>query len=151
MAYKYAYDDEEKKYTPPKLPTNRRMWKLMLFTLLTFGIYPIFFFMGLPYDLDKVNPPREREKTMSFLAAWILSLFTLKIVMLIWHYHIADRTEEALTRRGIAYEFGAGDFWLWYFLGSFFLIGPFIYFHKLCKAMNLLCADYNEKPVLGLD
>lgn len=148
MAYKYAYDDEEKKYTPPKLKTNRSALKLFVFGSLTMGIYIIFFFMPLPYDLDKVNPPRERGKTMSFLLAAVLSVITLKIAMWAWHHHIADRTEEALTRRGIDYDFGPDDFWKWYVLGSFIIVGPFIYFHKLCKAMNLLCQDYNEKPEL---
>ena len=29
--------------------------------------------------------------------------------------------------------------------GSFILVGEFVYFHKLCTAMNLLCEDYNAK------
>jgi hypothetical protein len=42
-------------------------------------------------------------------------------------------------------KFGTSSFWGWYFLGSFIFIGPFVYFHKLCTAMNLLCEDYNAK------
>ena len=38
-----------------------------------------------------------------------------------------------------------GDFRGWYFLGSFIFVGPFVYFHKLCTAMNLLCEDFNAK------
>lgn len=148
MAYKYPYDYEEKKQETPALPTNRSMWKLMLFNILTLGIYSIFFFIPLSFDLDKVDPKRERGKTMNFLAAYILSLFTFSIVIAIWHYHIASRIEEALLRRKIRYEFSTNDFWGWYFFGSFILIGPFVYFHKLCTAMNLLCQSYNEKPVL---
>ena len=51
MAYKYpyGYDDEEKEYTPPKLQTNRKMWKLMLLNILTLGIYGIIFF--IPFRL----------------------------------------------------------------------------------------------------
>ena len=51
---------------------------------------------------------------------------------------------KALEERGIAYDFGTSDFWGWYFLGSLVIVGPFIYFHKLCTAMNLLCEDYNK-------
>ena len=66
--------------------------------------------------------------------------------MIIWHYQIASRIEQALSERGIAYDFGTSTFWGWYFFGTFILVGPFIYFHKLCTAMNLLCEDYNKNP-----
>ena len=53
--------------------------------------------------------------------------------------------EEALKEREIEYGFTTSDFWIWQFVGSFFLIGHFVYVYKLCKAMNLLCADYNKR------
>lgn len=148
MAYRYSYDEEEKKYQEPKLVTNRNMWKLMILNILTLGIYSIFFFIPFSFDLDKVDPKREREKTMNFFVAYILSLFTFSIVITIWHYHIAKRVEEALAFRKIDYDFSTRDFWKWYFFGSFIIVGPFIYFHKLCSAMNLLCWSYNENPVI---
>jgi len=148
MAYTYPYDSEEKKYEPPKLQTSRSMWKLMILSILTLGLYSIVFFIPLSFDLDKVAPKRYRDKTMNFLVAYILSLFTFSIVMTVWHYQIADRIEESLTRRHINYDFSTGDFWKWYFFGSFILVGPFIYFHKLCTAMNLLCQSYNENPTI---
>lgn len=146
MPYPYAYDEEAKKYQPPKLVTNRSMWKLVLFSLLTLGIYSIVFFIPFSYDLDKVSPKRDRSKTMNYIVVYILSLFTFSIVLYIWHYAISKRVEEALEERDIRYNFTNGDFWSWYLLGSFIVIGPFVYFYKLCKAMNLLCADYNERP-----
>lgn len=149
MPYKYPYDceREEKEYIPPKLKTNRSMWKLMLLNILTLGIYSIIFFIPFSFDLDKVAPKNDRSKTMNYLLAYILALFTFSAVLAVWHYQIAKQVEEALTKRNIDYEFDTGSFWGWYFFGSFILVGPFIYFHKLCKAMNLLCAHYNENPV----
>ena len=148
MAYKYAYNDEdrEKEYKQPKLKTNRSMWKLMLLTILTLGIYNIIFFIPFSFELDKIAPRRDGGKTMNYLFVWLLSIFTLSIFSMIWHYQIVVRIQNALEERNIDYEFGTGDFWGWYFVGSFILIGPFVYFHKLCKAMNLLCESYNENP-----
>lgn len=146
MAYKYAYDYEEKEYKPPKLTTNRNMWKLMLLNIVTLGIYSIFFFIPFSFDIDKVAPKGDRSKTMNYIFAYVLSILTFSIVIIVWHYQIAKRVEEALEKRDIDYEFGTSDFWGWYFFGSFILIGSFVYFHKLCKAMNLLCEDYNENP-----
>ena len=121
------------------------MWKMALFTILTFGLYQIFFFLPFSFDLDKVAPKRDGTKTWNFLFAFILSIFTMSIVMTVWHYHIAKRVEEALEERNIDYEFSTGTWWGWFFFGSFILVGEFVYFHKLCTAMNLLCEDYNAK------
>ena len=148
MAYKYAYDYEEKEYKPRALQTNRQMWKLMLFNILTLGIYSIAFFIPFSFDLDKIAPKRDGTKTMNYIFAYVFSVFTFSIVLVIWHYQIAERVEEALTRRDIIYDFSTNDFWGWYFFGSLIVVGPFIYFHKLCKAMNLLCEHYNENPIV---
>ena len=147
MPYMYAYDEStEKTYQPPKMPTNRKMWKLVLLSIVTLGIYGIFFFVPFSYDLDKISPRRDGSRTMSYALAYFLSMITFSIVMIIWHYQIASRIEEALSERGIPYDFGTKTFWGWYFFGTLILVGPFIYFHKLCTAMNLLCEDYNKNP-----
>ena len=148
MAYKYPYDDEEKTYQPPKLKTNRNMWKLMIFNILTLGLYGVSFFTPLSHDLDKIAPKRDGTKTTSFLFAYIISLFTFQIVVTLWHHEIAGRVEEALEKRKITYDFSTMDFWGWGVLGSFILVGPFVYFHKLCTAMNLLCESYNQNPTI---
>ena len=145
MSYKYPYDNEEKEYKAPKLKTNRSMWKLMLLNILTLGVYSIFFFIPFSFDIDKIAPKTDRSKTMNYLFAHLFALFTFSIVIDVWHYQMAQRVEEGLSKRKIDYEFGTGDFWGWFLFGSLILIGPFVYFHKLCKAMNLICEDYNQK------
>lgn len=149
MAYPYDLDYEAaakaKSHKEPVLKTNRSMWKMMLLSILTFGIYLIVFFIPFSFDIDKVMPKKDGSKTFNFLLAYILGIFTGSIVMWIWYYHITDRIETALEQRGIDYSFSTGDFWGWYLIGSLILVGPFIYYHKLCKAMNLLCEDFNKK------
>ena len=149
MAYPYDLDYEaaakEKAHKEPVLKTNRSMWKLMILDILTLGIYNILFFIPFSFDLDKIAPKRDGSKTFNYLFAWILAIFTLNIVVWVWFYHITQRVEDALTERGIDYSFGTSDYWLWYLLGSLVFVGPFVYFHKLCTAMNLLCKDFNEK------
>lgn len=147
--YSYDYDAERKEQKPPKLQTNRQMWKLMLLNGLTCSIYSIIFFIPFSFDLDKVAPKKDHSKTMNFIFAYLLSLVTFSFVLLVWHYQIASRVEEALSERNIEYEFGTSSFWGWYVLGTFIFVGPFIYFHKLCKAMNLLCESYNEEHKLN--
>ena len=147
MAYKYSYDDERTP-APPVLPTDRSVWKFLLFSILTLGLYSIMFFIPFSFDLDKIAPKRGQSGSLNYLTAYILSLFTFAIILDIWHYQTAAHMEEALSRRQIPYAFGTGDFWGWYIFGSLIFIGPIVYLYKLCKAMNLLCADYNTRPYL---
>ena len=60
-------------------------------------------------------------------------------------FNLADFGLAKDESNGIAYSFGAGTLWGWCALGSLIGVGPFIFLHKLCKSMNLLCADYNAR------
>ena len=144
MAYKYPYDEEEKKYKAPKLQTNRSMWKFMLLNICTLGIYSVIFFIPFSFDLDIIAPKPDRSKTFNYLWAFILAYFTMSIVIDIWFYQITQRVEEALDKYKIDYNFSTSDFWLYCILGAFVGVGPFIYMHKLCTAMNLLCEYHNN-------
>ena len=144
MAYHYDFDEEAKRYKEQPLKTDRNGWKFILLNILTLGIYSILFFIPLSFDLDKAAPKRDRSRTPNFLMVYILSLFTFSIFLLVWHYHVADRIDDALAERKIPYDFGTNTFWTWYFFGSLILVGPFVYVYKLCTAMNLLCEKYNE-------
>ena len=147
MAYKFPYDYEEQvKYEAPKLKTNRKMWKVILFSILTLGFYSVIFFSSFASELDLIYPKRDGTKTMDYLIAYIVSFFTCNLVVAAWQHSVSLRIEEALIKRRITYNFGTTDFWAWYVLGSVILIGPAIYIHKMCTAMNLLCESYNENP-----
>lgn len=91
MPYKYSYDYEEKPYTPPKLQTNRSMWKLILLNIVTLGIYSIFFFIPFSMDPDRIAPKRDHTKTTNYLPAYIVSLFT---------FHFPDARESAFLPKG---------------------------------------------------
>ena len=148
MAQYDKYGELIEERAPAKLKTNRAAWKVILLNIVTLGFYSLFFFMPLTFELDKIAPKPDRSKTLNFLFAFVLSLFTGNIVMTVWMYIFTERVEEALSQREIAYDFSTNDFWNLYFFGGLFIFGNFLayfYYHKLCKAMNLLCADYNEK------
>lgn len=137
---------ENNTYAPParKLKTNRGLLKLILLGTITFGIYPIVVMSSISSDINTIAGRYDGKKTMHYcLMAFIFSWLTLGIAPIVWYHRISDRIGMELARRGIAYSFGAGSFWGWNILGSLIGIGPFVYTHKLCKAMNLLSANYN--------
>jgi hypothetical protein len=127
-----------------QLKTNRGLLKFILLSLITFGIYGIVVMSSVSTDINLIAGKYDGKKTMHYcLVYFIFSWLTLGIVPLVWSHKISDRIGHELARRGIAYSFGAGTFWGWNILGSFIIVGPFIYIHKLLTAMNLLSENYN--------
>lgn len=130
-----------------QLQTNRGLIKLILLSFITFGIYPIIFYSGISTDINLIASRYDGKKTMHYcLLFFLVAPITLGIGTIVWCHRISARIGRELSRRGIAYSFGAGSFWGWNVLGSLlFGVGPFIYLYKLCKSMNLLSADYNAR------
>jgi len=129
-----------------KLRTNRGLLKLILFGIITFGIYPLVVYSHISTEINSVAERYDGKHTMHYcLLVFIFSWLTLGIASFVWYHRVCNRTGAELRRRNIAYDFDAADFWLWGILGSLIFVGPFIWVHKHMKAMNLINADYNLK------
>ncbi|MBR1808794.1 MAG: DUF4234 domain-containing protein [Paludibacteraceae bacterium] len=129
-----------------QLRTNRGLAKMFFLSLITLGIYPLVVESHISEELNTVISKYDGRHTMHYcLIAFIFSWMTMGIVPIVWIHRTCDRMHNELLRRGIQYDFGASDFWLWNVFGSMILIGPFIFVHKRMKAMNLINADYNVK------
>ena len=129
-----------------RLRTNRGLLKFILLSLITFGIYGIVCFSHISKEINTLATEHDHRRTMHYcLVFFLLSWLTLGIMMLIWWHNICDRIGDELKYRKIKYSFGAGSYWSWGFFGVLIIIGPFIFYHKFFKAMNLLNADYNKQ------
>ena len=128
-----------------QLRTNRALWKYILLSIVTLGIYGIVVDCHMVRDLNTLASPYDGKRTMHPIPAYLLGCVTLGIYTLIWEHKYANRIGSELQRRGIPYSFSAKHFWLWNFLGSVIVVGPFIFKHKQMFATNKLCADYNAK------
>lgn len=127
-----------------QLKTNRGLLKFILLSLVTFGIYGIVAMSSVSNDINVIASRYDGKKTMHFcLLAFVVSWLTLGIGVIVWYHKISDRIGAELKRRNIDFSFSAGSFWLWNVLGSFIIVGPFVYMYKLLKAMNLLSENYN--------
>ena len=127
-----------------KLKTNRGLIKLILLSIITFGIYPLVVMSSISTDINVIASRYDGKKTMHYcLLVFIFTGLTFGIAPLVWYHRISKRIGNELNRRGISYSFGAGSFWGWNILGALIGIGPLVYTHKLFKAMNLLCGHYN--------
>lgn len=129
-----------------QLKTDRGLVKFILLSLVTLGIYSIVYYSCISSDINIIASRYDGKKTMHFcLMSFILTPITLGIYTLVWYHQLSNRIGAELKRRGIDFDFSAKDFWLWNILGSLIFVGPFIYVHKLCKAMNLLSEDFNMR------
>lgn len=127
-----------------QLKTNKGLLRTILLSLITFGIYPLVVMSAVSSEINIVASRYDGKKTMHFcLLAFIVVPLTFGIAGIVWYHRISNRIGAELNRRGIAYSFGAGDYWLWSVLGSLIVIGPLVYLHKLFKAVNLMNAHYN--------
>ena len=127
-----------------KLGTSRSLLLFILLSALTFGIYGLIVMYSLSEDLNYIASRYDGRKTMNFLLmALIVSPLTFGIGGIVWFHNISDRIGNELRRRNIYYSFGAGSYWGWGVLGALILIGPFVYYHKLFKSMNLLSESFN--------
>jgi hypothetical protein len=123
--------------------TNRGLLKFLLLSLITFGIYGIVVMTHISMEIDTIASPRDHKNTMNYLLVFFfLGPITLGIYSLIWHHQLSNRIGDELKARNLGYEFDAGTFWGWAFLGSLILIGPFVFLHKLLKSMNLINESY---------
>lgn len=126
------------------LPTNRGAIKAIILTIITFGIYSIVLYERMSREINITASRYDGKKTMSYaLMFFLVTPLTLGIGALVWFHKISKRIGAELKRRNINYSFGASSFWLWNVLGIFIIIGPFVYLHKMIKAINLINEDYN--------
>ena len=127
-----------------KLKTNKGLLKTILLSIITLGIYELVVMSAISNEINIVASKYDGKKTMHFcLLFFLVAPFTLGIGAIVWIHRISNRIGNEIKRRGISYNFSATDFWLWGVLGSFIIVGPFVYMHKLFKAVNLMNADYN--------
>ena len=127
-----------------QLKTNKVLLKTILLSLITFGIYLLVVMSSVSDDINIVASRHDGKKTMHFcLLTFIFVPITFGIAGIVWFHKISNRIGAELKRRGVAYSFSAADYWLWNVLGKLIVVGPFIYLHKLFKAVNKMNAHYN--------
>ena len=126
------------------LPDKRGLGKMVFLGILTLGIYPVVIWSRMVTELNIVASRHDGKRTMPYFAMLLLTPLTLGVFGFVWMHKFCGRIRGELARRGIRCRFGPRDFWLWNVLGMLILVGPFVFVHKLTKAMNRLNTDFNS-------
>ena len=131
---------------PARLLKNQRaLWKFIVFGILTCGIYYIVIWTGIGEDINLAATKRDGKKTTHYcLVCFLLSWLTLGIYPIVWQHKISNRIGDEARARGMQTNLSASSYWLWFVLGSMILVGPFVYLHKVCKAVNYIADSYNS-------
>lgn len=121
---------------------DRKLWKLVLFTIPTFGIYNIYFWFQFTRDLNEMN--REDKRIKNYILVWFLSLITLGIYRWVWLFYLADRLQVTGERMGMKIKPSGSIVLSWKLFGSLILIGPIVADYYVLRNMNRLAKEYNH-------
>ena len=127
-----------------RLPTKRSLAKMFFLGIITCGIYPTVIWSRIVTELNITASRHDGRRTMPYFAMLMLTPFTLGILSLVWMHNFCSRIGDELRYRKINDTFRPRDFWLWGMLGSLIVVGPFVFVHKLMKAMNKINDDFNR-------
>jgi hypothetical protein len=63
----------------------------------------------------------------------------------IWLYMLGDRLQDNAPKYNLVFKESGGTILLWYILGSFIIVGPFIALYIIIKNTNALAEEFNKK------
>lgn len=122
---------------------QRSFLSYFLLSLITFGIYSIYFWYVFSEDMNEIGY-KDNEKTTNYLLAVLFSFLTFGIYMFWWHYKLGNRIQNNAPRYGLSFPEGGKTILLFMIFG-FLLLGAGIWIAEyiLISNMNTLAQGYN--------
>lgn len=126
-----------------KIRTDRSLLTYILLTIVTCGIYGLYFIYKLADDVNEMCEG-DGQKTSGLLAYIVFSCLTCGFYALYWNYSVANRLQAAAPRYGFSLQENGTTVLLWDLFGMLLCaIGSFIALHILIKNTNQLAMAYN--------
>ena len=131
------------------LNDKRKMWKFVVFGILTAGIYDIWFLWTMVNDLNTscgYVEKDEKDRSPHYLLLCLFTLLTVGIYTLYWYYKQGNRIKSCGDEYGLKINESGSTYLLWALVGSLlFGLGPFIALCMFVSNINKLCSVYNYK------
>lgn len=125
------------------LKNDRSFWVYLFLSIITFGIYTIFFWHFWALDLNAACRGDDREGP-DYIRVFLLSVITLGLYNMIWRMRQADRMCACGDRYGIAIREHGNFLAVWLVLGYFtWGIGWLIADYFLITNLNRLADSIN--------
>jgi hypothetical protein len=122
---------------------KRGLVSYILLSAITGSIYGLFRIHVLARDVNLMCNG-DGKKTGGLLKYLLLGIITLGIYDLVWLYMLGDRLQDNAKRYNLSFKENGGTVLLWFLLGSFIVVGPFIALHIIFKNTNALADEYNK-------
>ena len=127
------------------LKTDRTMLSYVILSIVTFGIYDLYFRYKLIKDINLVCED-DGKHTSGVIVLIVLSLLTFGIYGYVWNYKVGERINEQAHKRDVVVNINGMIMLLCTASLGF---GFFIAMFGLIKSMNKLCDDYNRENGMG--
>ncbi|MFR3031579.1 MAG: DUF4234 domain-containing protein [Blautia sp.] len=123
---------------------ERSLLKYILLSLVTCGIYSIYFWYQFDRDVNTVCEG-DGKQPMSYLAVVVLSVVTCSVFLWYWYYKQAERLQGNAPRYGVKIQENGATVLLWFLVGGWFLgIGILVGDYILMRNLNELARVYND-------
>lgn len=123
---------------------KRSLAKYILLSLVTLGIYSIFFWYSFTEDVNKMCAG-DGQESPNYILVMLLSFVTCGIYGLYWFYKQANRLRDISGRYGVTVTQGGTDFLLWFLVGSLVCgIGSLVGINVLISSANTVADGYNR-------
>ncbi len=122
----------------------RNFWAYFVLSLLTFGIYALFFFYGFIKDINKVCDG-DGKKSPNFIVVLLLCIITFGIYGIYWWYVQGDRLYNIAPKYHVQIREQGGSILLWLILGMTIMpgLGTFVALYIMFDNMNTIAKVYN--------
>lgn len=128
-----------------QVKTNRSLIAYILLSIITCGIYSLFFWHNYIKDVNTICAG-DGKNTRGILAVIILSILTLGIYGYVWTYGMQNRLRDNASRYNAGVITGGGTIVLWQIFGVLlFGIGGLIGTYMQFDSLNRLAYNYVAK------
>ena len=121
---------------------EKSLAKVIIFGILTLGIYSIWFSYAYHCDTDVLCEGDGKEGP-SYLMVWLLSFATLGIYSFIWIYNLGNRLQDNSDRYGVKIREDGTALLIWS------LLFPIMASYFMISNQNAMIRAYNEKLKLS--
>ena len=129
------------------MKTNRSLLVYILLSILTLGLYSLYFWSCFARDMNVVCVGDGR-RTRGILARIIFGALTFGIYEIVWLYTTGDRIRINAHRLNVSVAC-TGSVLAWTILGALIVIGPFVAMCQMMSGLNQLCEAYNRSHYQG--
>lgn len=125
---------------------ERSFLMYLLLTIVTCGIYSIYYWYTYTEELNRMTDG-DGEPLQDYIVVLLLSIITCGIYKYIWLYKVGNKLVKNGPRYGVSFSEDGSTILLWYILGSFIAIGPFMAVYFLTNNFNTLAIRFNNPTV----